>query len=538
MVRRAHSQIVDKKACTLLRSHLEDDWVLDEPNAGNDFGIDFHARLFQGGELSEYECKIQLKGRDGVTPKKGVVSQPVPTKNLVDWLDKNALPVFLVVGDVKRRRLYYVWIQRYLESLPTTKDWRKQKELTIKVDASQTLGDRQQFNRSVVDAFDKWLAPERSIARETTRLQALDPRFRVNVKASSAGVDCLVSADRSPVDIELHFSSSTSDLHERLDSLLNRGRPVSFSRGEVQAKGSPLLESYVDRDITLHAFKAVPATLRLERLHADGNVAASFTFPVGKCFLARKEIRFEGQTEDGCYRIVHTLPAENGALAGRVGLELRVNLDRYQGSHVALLPYIDQFANFADFDGGSRFGFEILTSGNRLASGQSEEIPPLSEINDLGDALRFWVKARQVSAFTGAVLPFDKHVSLKDRKNVMFWHSMFCCGAEQPGDGVVINFAQDPASLREMLTHAIHKRKELGHLKLVYHNPQVSVLGQQIQLEPFSIELTEVRLDPPRAELLKRIKRMAPASACSVRFLGTKRSILKFRQPPDTELLP
>ena len=188
---RPDEHVIDARAERMFRNALPDEWVLREMGR-NDYGIDFQLEVFESYQPQALRTAVQLKGSTLVSPARGIVSFRLSTRALATYLDREHLPVFLVVVDANTGRPYYVLLQRYALERLRDVAWRDQRKVKIELREEDRVDDRARFVAALREAH-RWNATRLpaaipgSIAAEEQRLQSIDPRFRCRSSRAPAG---------------------------------------------------------------------------------------------------------------------------------------------------------------------------------------------------------------------------------------------------------------------------------------------------------------------------------------------------------------
>lgn len=133
MVKRLESSQIEEKAVSLVEDILnEANWVSNR--LYRDFGIDLHVKVFESlrsRKAMPWEFHIQVKGRKALYISNNQISFSIDTEHLKDWYESQ-LPVLFVICDVKRKKLYWLWIKEYIEE-ELKSEWREQKSITLNI---------------------------------------------------------------------------------------------------------------------------------------------------------------------------------------------------------------------------------------------------------------------------------------------------------------------------------------------------------------------------------------------------------------------
>jgi hypothetical protein len=100
-----------------------------------DYGIDYEIEVFNDEEPAGIWFTIQLKGSERLKEDANYVSFPLKTDTIKYYLSKVPLPIFLFITSVKENKIYWIFIQKYVNEVLNfeTPNWIMQKSATIKI---------------------------------------------------------------------------------------------------------------------------------------------------------------------------------------------------------------------------------------------------------------------------------------------------------------------------------------------------------------------------------------------------------------------
>ena len=135
-MKRPSNQRIDSHAQKIFESKCPTNWSIQEPN--EDYGIDYYIRVFEDdpiGEATKIFFAVQLKGVKRLKSNKTHVSFSMKTDTLDFYLTKVSEPVFLVVVDTSLNKIYWLFLQKYINETLNIENpnWKGQKTVTLKI---------------------------------------------------------------------------------------------------------------------------------------------------------------------------------------------------------------------------------------------------------------------------------------------------------------------------------------------------------------------------------------------------------------------
>lgn len=132
---------IDSRAQAIFRNFAPDYWSLQEPS--EDYGIDYYVQVFdeETGRPKPIFFSIQLKGTEELTENDDFVKFNFKTDTLKYYLKDTPFPVFLVLVETKSERIYYIFLQEYINgNLNLEKpNWINQKTVTVYIPKTNTF---------------------------------------------------------------------------------------------------------------------------------------------------------------------------------------------------------------------------------------------------------------------------------------------------------------------------------------------------------------------------------------------------------------
>jgi hypothetical protein len=290
------THVIDEKAVRIFKEFLPpQDWTIYDIKP--DYGKDHKVELVKGGEHTGLSFWVQVKGQKKVRRlKDGTITFKLETKDL-DYHTKLSVPMFLVVVNVTKRVGYWVFTQDYERTRLRNVAWRSQEYIQVHLPPSNTLSDTSLLRQSVKQAirYMNGLTFQSDIGAEQRRLEALDPRFRVEITAGASGRHYHFCSDRA---IPIGFSYKGGDSESgKIEAMVERAQPIAVQGGEIEVKGSPLFdfvfEMAGEREVRLEYNKTVLGFANLIRTDEVGTEVARIDAIPCKIICGMKEARLD-----------------------------------------------------------------------------------------------------------------------------------------------------------------------------------------------------------------------------------------------------
>ena len=392
------THVIDEEAVRIFKGALPpQDWTVYDIRP--DYGKDHKVELIDGVEHTGLFFWVQIKGQNKVKRlKNGTISFKVETCDL-DYHTKLSDPVFLIVVDVTNRVGYWVFLQEYVRTRLRDIDWRSQAYIQIHLSATNILSETSLLRQAVREAirYMTGLNFHADIAVEQRRLEALDPRFTVDIMAGTGGRQYHFVSEK---EISLGFSYKDGNPNSgKLEDMLDWALPIVVRSGELEMKGSPLLAIIFERagngDVRLEYAKKVEGFANLVMKNKTGEVRARVEAIPCKIRCGRKVARIEARLPFDLLVLKMQIPYEP---AGTTQTSMSINLSSWTSRRLMDLPFFDQLASLLlNFGAGRRLEFDLVAPGQRGLSGTMsfEEDQPYEGVSFLIETLG---KARTVAA--------------------------------------------------------------------------------------------------------------------------------------------
>jgi hypothetical protein len=533
-MKRPKTHETDSAAQRIFESALPREWVPRKENP--DYGLDYTVEVFDQQEQTGLRFGVQLKGTARLEKGQRHVSYPISTQHLVEYLDKERLPVFLVVVDVGSKQGYWVFLQEHALTHLRRKDWRRRKSVTVHLPRSNTLRAHQRL-RTAVEAADRFMAELRPSSIESavkaTRLrhESLDPRFSIGITVTDGQTRYELRA-RQRVEGTFTIEGQEDEIVPKVRDMIDRGIPVTFAPGQVEASGSRLLAEILKEATTLQWSRSFEATICVTAVDSSGAELARLDGIQGRFTGGTKELRFDGGLPSAPLGLEFTLRTDEIGTTKSLVIGYRFDLAAWRGQPIRQLAYFDQIASlFLAMTKAEALRFQCSVRGNLWFSvtsrrGQLEELLRLVPLLDLLS------KARRVARHFGVdpLLPAD--LSQGDVKEIEDLNWLLNSG-EPPraGLGYALDACMMPNEARKLLqTPMGMDGTREGPLRFSGSREPFPFLRQRVDVGPIELTLTYPTLSVDRAGLEQLLHE--GHETISVSWKGTAKSRASVRILP------
>lgn len=125
MPQRPRQHELDTEAVNFIMNKLPTSWTREEIK--NDYGKDLFVEVFENGEATALEFRVQSKGHEHfVIRYKNQVIQPLKVSTL-NYYDRLPLPILLVAFSSQHKQACYLWVKPYIRQVLDKEqpDWRE-----------------------------------------------------------------------------------------------------------------------------------------------------------------------------------------------------------------------------------------------------------------------------------------------------------------------------------------------------------------------------------------------------------------------------
>lgn len=441
---RSQQQQIDINGVNLFEGMLRA-WAVRQRKP--DFRIDYVIEVMDDGIYTGHEFGVQLKSRDGVQAKDGLVSQRVETSHLEYWLERYRSPLLIVTLDITTSTAYWLFIQEYADQGKLSADWKSKSRVTLKIPINQTFEDLQAVRDAVLKA-EKFMQlrnppPMADIAQSNEqKYERLDPRFRISFNFLG-GKSVYVIAPKEQV--ELTVKPTTEIAKQRWEDAVGRGLPTTFEKGDLRVEGSPLFDSILSNAMTLTNDSGVPIEVRFSARNCeDKSVVALDPFPG---IIEGGPLELRVRTTNNRVPLQFSSTIVQAKLSRTVRFNFNVRL--WGGLPVRDLPYFHQIRRFMDgVAAGKDIHVECLKDGQ---VGMAVTIPRADiapqVIENFHGAMQFISMIRQLAERFKVNPNFPVEPDEKMMESIEPLHGMiFGMPIPQPGKGKWIGMTLKPVS--------------------------------------------------------------------------------------------
>ncbi len=397
---RPESHRIDERAQRVFRSKLPDSWVPREQHP--DYRIDYTIEIFDGDKATGLFWHAQLKGVKAPRFLKSdaAISFSLDVEHMEYYLDKVALPVFLIVVDTIQEEGWWVFLQHYART-NLRSDWRTKSTVTIRLPMANSIEDSATLQAAVLDAtkYMRELHPSSisaSVIAEKDRLETIDPRFEVGINATHNGIDYSLTPKAQDVHFTLRFRGEEAIAKAR--ELVEAGGKVHFRDGEAEISGMAA-EWRDDYELfAIETTREVPAMIRFVAAESTGNAQAALDLH-GTFARGSKRGRFNCELAGGLMTVCLPVDSEKT----QVPIDISFDFSKWLGCDVRLLPHLDAIIPF--FEAVSREAYtngkdlievEVFVLGN-LAMRSAGDIPLAQQMQSYSRGVLALGKAREVA---------------------------------------------------------------------------------------------------------------------------------------------
>lgn len=485
-LRKSTNSITDQEAQLIFRRLLPTaSWEVY--NISPDIGKDQQLELIEKGEYSGITLVIQLKGQRRIAKSKRAQTISFKLKtHYLEYFDKIRLPVFLIVVDVTKQQAYWLFVQKYIREILNKTHWRSSSSRTLAIPVASTFDDLSVFRQGVL-AADNYMANlhpgsvASSIAAEASRLEALDPRFKVELTATERTKHYTLIPK---ADIDVRFRLKGTSIESKIGELIERGLPVRFSEEEIEAEGSALVAETLKGEVTLRAGLSANGILAIRRRYVDGNSAIVFTLPT-TIEGGRSEVRIHARGEVVRMDIVATRDRP-------VRIKVNIDLTRWANQDVLVLPMFEEILDWSK---------AVLSGSEIVVESMVGILPPIvlpfsaSEFRDPeGDVVLEYVeftdRVRSIARAFGQTLHLPETITERDLIAADKLFRLAEAG-EYSQPATAFRFAVDlPAGDLKQIVAEGGDERTCRPITLTQKHVDIELFGTPIPIGPVALTLT------------------------------------------------
>jgi hypothetical protein len=528
------SHIIGIKAVTVFKNALPpEDWT--SYDISPDYWKDNKVEIVENGRHTGICFWVQIKGQEKVTRlRDGSVSFGMETQDL-DYFFKLKNPIFLFVIDVTEKTGHWVFLQGYERSVLRNAEWWDQDKIQIHLPAENNLVDLVRLKEAVLTShqFMNDREMRRGIFEEKEQLEAIDPRFRADITIGVNGKHYHLETDQ-PVHFDIDYKDGDPS-SGKIEDLLDRGKTVTFRRGEIEFKGMPLLDHLVDKhggDTYRFQFQqSAEGTARLSKREQGGAVQATIEAIPCKMIYGKTNVRFEASLHKDLLAVTMEVPYSG---ADRRPMALNINLMKWVGHRLMNLPAFEAIDDFFGHIDGGRVEFECFLPGYQILNAV---LDPRED--DFHNVIRAFLtlirKARAIAALKGVnpVLP-DDICSRANVDDINWLYDVLVGGGHERAFTGAVTVTVGRAGLRQFLND-IEGPVKTGLLELT-SDVEGDFLGEKVSFKSITHKVTEASLVGKVARLQEDLKKNPAKRQFKMVWRPTKKSRWFTSCPPDAQL--
>lgn len=530
------THIIEREAVKLFKDALREEfWTVYDIDP--DYGKDHKVELIEGGEHTGRIFWVQLKGQKTVKPlQDGTISFSLEAKDL-DYFLKLSEPMFLVVIDVTKKVGYWVFVQEYVHKKLSNLDWRKQHHIQIHLPSTNRLADLGRFREAVLKSFPYMIRRsfDADLRSEQQHLERIDPRFKLNITAGSAGRRYEFHSDEM-IPIEFSYPEGAAD-SGKLADLIDRGLPIVVKNGEVQLEGSPLFDFFFemvgDGNVRLEANNTIEGFANVIRSDLSNLVQDRIDGIPCRVICGQREARIEACLSPELLALKVTVPFGPG---GTRPMRMPINLSAWRGLRLMNLPYFDRLLGiFSDLKREDRLAFECIIPGQRFLYG-TMNFKEYNPYQDISFILGVLAKAREVAALCSLnpVLP-DNYGTKQSINQIHLLHEILV------GEG---RKRSTPSSRARITLKRYGLKKFLDDMTMEPIRGTLSLTGdgsfpflsESVHLENLEQVITDMCLSIPRQSLLEELARSSKKQSFCLNWHATEMTQTTLRQGKAAEV--
>ena len=442
----AKTREIDKLAQNVLNDSLPPGWLIRKQDP--DVHIDYFVEIDDNSEPSGLTFGVQLKGTGSPRYSKGFIKVSLKTKHLSYYLDRVRQPVFLVAVDIKKKKGYWIFIQKWEEDELKERHWRDQNKITVKIPLLNSLSDNKRLRESVSKAeiYMRELWPSSipsAIKHEKKSLESLDNRIMVNISYEGGKTAYQLQA-KEPFNVDLQFRSS-SKIKNKFDELIERGKSATFSDREfIGFKGSPLLEEIFGKGkkgaLVIKPGRQVHASLIISSVDLRQKDKIVIYGVEGHMHSGTKEARFEGHLKESPLKINLALPIPPSLEDNPLEVNIGFDSSEWQGQPMLTLPHFEKLKDFFAFiQEGLYIRIICEIKGNQLFTATSDTKIEQSFMEYTVRHLNLLEKVRIIAGETNInpLYPKNGFITKDDFETILLLYDLIKKGEyRQSGNGV------------------------------------------------------------------------------------------------------
>ena len=400
-----------------------------------DIRIDYRVEVESEGEPTGKHFQAQVKGRSLHKRKRSHLSEPFKTKDLRYYL-RCQEPVYLFLIDPTTKNGYWLFAQGYIRKNIPEKQLSAKKSILIKFEKAQSFSEFETFRQTLEAAWQYMHdlfpgSPIAAVLHEKHRLEALDPRFSVDVVASPGKSKLNITPKLGPVPLK--FKLPPSMANQDLQAVFERGESIKIKAKEFHVLDAPLHQEILNRigdgEVSLSGGRRFGASMRIQ---FKGGGSVFFTQVDGELLVAPKRHSFTGGLPDAPL-IVDASREPTADNKTRAAVALRFDWGRWKSQPMLSLPF---FADIARFVKADSFISECVARGNVIWT-EPELIVDSDFKLTAGQAIEWIGKCRSACGSLKINPPFPESIEKLETDDVRLAVELMESGLHfQPYEGI------------------------------------------------------------------------------------------------------
>lgn len=503
---------INEAAKNLFNNSMPLAWLKREQNP--DVHVDYSVELREKSEPTGKIFYVQLKGCENPKYTADYLKYSLKSKHLSYYQDRLKIPVFLMVFDIKNKKGYWVFLQKYLNVNAANKKWEKKGSLTIKIPLANCIDDIELLKREIVsaEAYMRELWPgsiEAAIKAEKERLENIDNRFAIDVSYQGDATHVTLIPKQ---DVNIQFFTKSVDGQSKFRELFESGKEVEFSADEVGFSGSALLEEIQNKfssgRIKLSAKKSIDCTFAIYLYDSHIEICKnedmfSIVIPNGKIEGGSKEAHFTGKLMNSPLTLSGELSFDKLS-HGRVNITF--DYKNWSGQNILHLGYFDKLKRFFNYLKKEKFiAFSIERDGNSLLKLQFDSEMTRDILSQFFPSIEILEKARIVCEHLGVnpVLPEYDQIKECDFEQIDLIHKIITDGKYEipmPNARASATFKVPNENLSKFNDNA-----ENSILKLCPQEPSIDIFGTKSSRYVILHTITNVKFSDESLQKIQQI---------------------------------
>ena len=365
----------DQEAQVLLKEKLPSNWLFREQKP--DIHIDYFIEIVEDSFPSGILFAVQLKGTRQLYIQRGLIKIQFKVNQLIYYIDKVRIPVYLIIGDVTNKKCYWLFLQEYIKNEFKSDSWRKNKKVTIKLPEANLLSDIDLFRNHIKESekYIRDLFPSSipaAIYAQQEHWKKLDSRIEVDIYHSGSNTSFKLKP-KEKINFSFFIKKGKSpEFQKKIEEAFNKGSAAEFDSSDFEIKGSDLISELINTSNAQGKFTIKPApwlkgSVIFETITKDEKTS-SFIYNInGKIFWGKNEFTFDGELENAPLKINMSAPINpiDGKIIANVSMDF--TLDKWANKPIVFLPYRERlYSLFYDLVSGLNLIVHLDLEGNNL----------------------------------------------------------------------------------------------------------------------------------------------------------------------------